>query len=88
MISEPPAPGKNGKGHSIIDLKDYETCSEEEVGEKPCKTRPTTPSSILKDLMDIVEDVSLTPLVLGSKRKKGLKEGRKNKLALRFEFPT
>lgn len=88
VISQPPTLGKTGKGESAPAPKDYETCSEEEVGKKPGKSRLAAPSTILKDMIDIVEDVSSSPPILGTKRKKGLKEGRKKKLAIRFGIPV
>lgn len=83
VILQPPDVGKFGKGDSVPNQKDYETCSEEEATKKLSKTKLVAPSTILKDRIEIAGDMSLSSPVLGTKRKKGPKEGSNKKMAIR-----
>lgn len=49
VYSYPPAPSKSGKkGKPAPASTKYETCSEEGVGDKPCKIGIGAPSTLLK----------------------------------------
>lgn len=71
VYSQPPALAKSGKGNFVLDARDYKTCSEEGVRDKPCKIGPISSFTILKEMIDVAKGFeSYAPLYQGLRKRR------------------